>query len=547
MKQTTLILTFFLCFTTLNAQMYPVETVLDNGLANKRIKYVFLSDGYLSSELPNFVTQVGAFKDNIFTQSPFKEYQNFFNFYAIKVPSTQSGCNHPGTATDIAEGAQPVLAVNTFFNSTFDYVGIHRLVVPQNNAAINTVMANNFPSYNQIFVFANSTFYGGSGGTYATSTVNASANEISIHEIGHSFAGLADEYTIGGQGERPNRTTVTSAATIKWKNWLVAPTNSVGIFPVGIEGWQRPHQNCKMQFLGVPFCSVCSEAFVNKIYQLVTPIYAYSPASTMVSVSASTAFAATLTLPVPNTLKTEWKLNGTSIATNTSTVNITPAQLGAGTNTLTLFVTDETTLSRSFLPSSGYVFSQSWTISSVIPLEMLGFDAEKKGKDVLLNWRTTNENNTSHFVVQRSTDSKQFFTIGTVKSQNKATLNTYNFADKNLPSGTLYYRLEQFDNDGKSTFSPIRSIEKSDKFYYEMSPNPTQNILTINGNADYNMAMTVEIFNETGVLMYEKKHVVTEGVFEHKVNMADFAVGSYIVFLRLPNGFSVQKTVIKVK
>ena len=117
---------------------------------------------------------------------------------------------------------------------------------------------------------------------------------------------------------------------------------------------------------------------------------------------------------------------------------------------------------------------------------------------------------------------KQFFTIGTVKSQNKTTLNNYDFVDKNLPSGTLYYRLEQFDNDGKSTFSPIRSIEKSDKFYYEMSPNPTRDVLTINGNADYNMDMTVEVFNELGTLMYQKKSSITEGVFEHKVNMIGF-------------------------
>ncbi len=547
MKRITLILGCFLWLIAANAQVFPVETVLDNGLASKRIKYVFLSDGYQSGELTTFISQVNAFKDNVFTQTPFKEYKNFFNFYAIKVPSTQSGCTHPATAADEASGGggQPVLAVSTYFNSTFDYAGTHRLVVPQNNAAISSVVANNFPSYNQIFIFANSTYYGGSGGTYATSTINTSANEIAIHEIGHSFAGLADEYQIGGQGERPNRTTVTNSATVKWKNWY--GINNIGIYPIGVEGWQRPHQNCKMQFLGVPFCSVCKEAFVNKIYALVTPIYDYSPVSSTVAVNASTPFSATLTLPIPNTLKTEWKLNGTSIATNTSTVNITPAQLNNGSNTLTLYVTDETTLSRSYLPNAGYIFSQTWTISNVVPLEMLSFDAEKKGKDVFLNWQTTNENNTSHFEVQRSTDGKLFFTIGKVKSFNQRTINSYNFMDKNLPSGTLYYRLEQFDNDGKSTFSPIRSIEKSDKFYYEMSPNPTRDVLTINGSADYNMDMTVEIFNETGMQVYQKKQSVTEGAFQHTINMADLADGLYFVNLHLPNGFSVKKTIAKVK
>ncbi len=231
-----------------------------------------------------------------------------------------------------------------------------------------------------------------------------------------------------------------------------------------------------------------------------------------------------------------------------SNVTVSSPQLSAGANTLTLYVTDETPLSRSYLPNTGYVFSQTWTLSAtVLPLEMLRFEAEKKEKDVVLTWQTTREQNTSHFEVQRSTDSKQFFKIGTVKSQNKTSVNNYDFTDKNLPSGTLYYRLEQFDKDGKTTFSPIRSIEKSDKFYYNISPNPTQGILTIKGTADYKMDMTVEVFNAAGVLMYQKMQPNTEGVFEHTVNLTDFAEGTYMVLLRLPNGFSIKKTIVKVK
>lgn len=142
---------------------------------------------------------------------------------------------------------------------------------------------------------------------------------MAIHEIGHSFPGLADEYEIGGQGERPNRTTDTNPATVKWKNWL--GVNGIGIYDIGVGGWQRPHQACKMRYLGVafPFCAVCREAFINKIYALVTPIYDFLPATAMLTVSATTNFSATLTLPIPNTLTTEWKLNGGSLGAGTST------------------------------------------------------------------------------------------------------------------------------------------------------------------------------------------------------------------------------------
>ena len=298
MKKIALFSAFLCFFCTINAQIFPVDTIQNNGLLTKRVKLVFLSDGYTSAQLPDFIAKVNSFKNNFFAQPPFSNYRNFFNVYAIKVPSVETGINHPGTATDITENltTQPVLNANTYFNSTFDYAGIHRLVFPQNGQAIFNVMLNNFPNYNQIFMFANSAFYGGSGGSYATATVNANADEIAIHEIGHSFSFLADEYLIGGQGERPNRTVMTDSSTVKWKNWLGG--NGIGIYPVGIEGWQRPHQNCKMQFLNVPFCAVCKEAIVEKIYSIVTPIYSFLPASDSVKMTATTPFSVNLTLPI---------------------------------------------------------------------------------------------------------------------------------------------------------------------------------------------------------------------------------------------------------
>ncbi len=550
MKQTFLLMAWITMTVGASAQIFPVVTILDNGLSSKRINYVFLSDGYQSGQLNTFVTNVTTVKDFIFTQTPYQQYQNFFNFYAIKVPSTDSGADHPGNASDEGSSpAQPVLVANTYFNSTFDYAGTHRLMVAQDGAAINNVLAANFPTYNQAVVLTNSTYYGGSGGAVAAATVDPSSNEVAIHEIGHSFANLADEYEIDGQGEKPNRTTNTNPATVKWKNWLGYNngTGAIGIYDIGVAGgWQRPHQNCKMRFLGVPFCSVCQEAFINKIYSLVTPIYSYLPASSSVTVNASTTFSATLTQPIPNTLTTVWKLNAATIATGVSTVNITPAQLNQGNNTLTLFVTDGTTLSRSYLPGTGYVFSQTWTISPPpLPLEMLTFEATKEKENVNLNWKTANEVGTSHFEVQRSLDGRNFVKIGRVNTNNQS-INQYDFVDRKVSAGTLYYRLQQFDLDGKSTFSPIRIIEKSDKFYYEMSPNPTTDLLTISGNADYAMDVVVEAFSENGALVYQQK-ISVEGPYQHTIDMSQLASGMYTVVLRLPNGFIVNEQIVKTK
>ena len=227
-------------------------------------------------------------------------------------------------------------------------------------------------------------------------------------------------------------------------------------------------------------------------------------------------------------------------------MNITPAQLNQGNNTLTLFVTDGTTLSRSYLPGTGYVFSQTWTISPPpLPLEMLTFEATKDKENVNLNWKTANEVGTSHFEIQRSLDGHNFAKIGRVNTNNQS-INQYDFVDRKVPAGTLYYRLQQFDLDGKSTFSPIRIIEKSDKFYYEMSPNPTTDLLTISGNADYAMDVVVEAFSENGALVYQQK-ISVEGPYQHTIDMSQLASGMYTVVLRLPNGFVVNEQIVKTK
>lgn len=347
----------------LRGQTFPVETIKNNGAKDKRINLVFLGDGYQSTELTQYLIDVNTVVTGMFSQTPFKEYEKFFNVYAVKVPSVESGAKHPGTATDVTEPATPVTNPNNYFGSQFDISNIHRLLLPLKGSIINSTLANNFPDYDQIFVMVNSTVYGGSGGTYATSSKNVSAAEIAIHEIGHSFAGLADEYVIGGQGERPNRTIATDAATIKWKNWL--GTNTVGIYPVGIEGWQRPHQNCKMQFLNAPFCSVCQEAFINKIYALVSPIDNFTPLSKTVNFTGvSMNFALGLILPNPNTLKIEWVLNGVTVGNNINNINILATKLDTGKNTLIAKVTDSTALSRSYKPAtSGYLNSVTWTIN----------------------------------------------------------------------------------------------------------------------------------------------------------------------------------------
>ena len=157
-------------------------------------------------------------------------------------------------------------------------------------------------------VIVNSTIYGGSGGGVGTFSLAANANEIAIHELGHTAFGLADEYPYYAGGNEtghdhhptveptePNVTINTQRSTLKW-GWAVAasteiptmrnpncaqvdsrpspvPAGTVGLFEGAHYyhcGAFRPEYDCKMRALGVPFCRVCSQTIHARIGPLTT-------------------------------------------------------------------------------------------------------------------------------------------------------------------------------------------------------------------------------------------------------------------------------------
>ena len=348
------------------AQPFPVDTLVKTGSLTKRINLVFVPDGYKEAEMPLFVSRAKQALNSMLTQSPFQEYQQYFNAFAIKVPSAESGTTHPRTAPDC--GSTPAFTASTYFNSTFDVGSIHRLLVPQRTAALGMVLAQSFPTYDQVFVLVNSTEYGGSGGQFATFSANNNAAEIAIHEIGHSFAGLSDEYWAGSQyaRETPNMTQTTNPSTVRWASWM--GTNGVGIYPhVDHPEWEKPHQSCKMQFLDMPFCSVCKEAFVERMHNLVSPLQACSPTTFAISnPSQDLSFALTLLPPNPNTLKVTWTCDGKVFARNTAATTVPLAQVPSGMHTVRAVVVDTTALTRQASHAIQHSYTVDWTITRTV-------------------------------------------------------------------------------------------------------------------------------------------------------------------------------------
>jgi hypothetical protein len=229
---------------------FPVDTIMKNGSPDKYINFVVMGDGFTANEQDVFYSHASNLLNKLFEEEyPFCNYKNFFNTYAIRVVSNESGITHPKTASDCSSMAAETK--DTYLGCTFDKNGIHRLLSPVNNAKAFQVLATNMPQYSQAFILCNSTEYGGAGGAFATSSLNSSAFEIIRHELAHSFADLGDEYWAGDgyAAERPNITKQNDPALVKWKNWI--GVNNVGLGKIGIypfdetalaKTYYRPHQ-----------------------------------------------------------------------------------------------------------------------------------------------------------------------------------------------------------------------------------------------------------------------------------------------------------------
>src|SRR5262245_24577643 len=198
----------------------PFTTIRDNGDSARRVDLVIMGDGYAASDLGTnqFADDVEAFVQNMFLQEPFLEYRAYFNVHRVDVTSNESGVDHPerGVFRDTA------------LDSSYNCAGIQRLICVD-TAKVNGVLSRTALAPNArelILIIVNDTEYGGSGGTVAVASIHPSAVEIILHELGHSFGLLADEYggppppSCNPSAVNPNVTGETTRALIKWNAWI---------------------------------------------------------------------------------------------------------------------------------------------------------------------------------------------------------------------------------------------------------------------------------------------------------------------------------------
>ena len=167
------------------ARGYPVWPVMKNGDPAQKVDLLLLGDGYTAAEMGKWHNDARRLTELLFAQSPFKERRTDFNVWAIDSPSGESGISQP------SDGIWRRPAVRT----SYDAFGSERYILTFDNKRLREI-ASAAP-YEFIEIVTNGRKYGGGGihNLYATvASDNASTPYVFVHEFGHHFAGLADEY-----------------------------------------------------------------------------------------------------------------------------------------------------------------------------------------------------------------------------------------------------------------------------------------------------------------------------------------------------------------
>ncbi len=192
----------------------------------------------------------------------------------------------------------------------------------------------------------------------------------------------------------------------------------------------------------------------------------------------------------------------------------------------------------------------SAVIDNSVPVELVSFSGKVINEKVLLTWSTATETNNRGFEVQRSTDGKNFMTIGFVEGKGTSTIeNSYSFTDS--PSGKkLYYRLKQVDFNGASNYSKVIEINNLSAYSYTLSQNypnpfnPTTRIqYTIKTPGMVSLKVYDVIGNEVATLVNRDEQT---GSYEVSFDGSRLASGIYYYKLT-SNGFVQTKKMILLK
>ena len=211
---------------------FTVVPLMKSGDSHRKVDIVIVGDGYRKEDMEKFRKDARHFNDLMFSTSPFKERKDDFNVWAIEVVSQDSGIDKPDKN----------IWKNSALGTTYNTFGSARYVLTEENRALRDICA--LAPYDFITILVNDNRYGG-GGIYNLYTTTYTRGDtegmdwqmdyVYVHEFGHSFGGLADEYynsqiaynemyPKGVEPWEPNITVSTDRENLKWRQMVDKPT-----------------------------------------------------------------------------------------------------------------------------------------------------------------------------------------------------------------------------------------------------------------------------------------------------------------------------------
>ena len=245
----------------------PHKYIMSGGSPEECIDVVIVAEGYTEAEMDVFYADAQETVNALLSHEPFGTYKDSFNFVAVALPSVDSGVSVPG------EGDWKNTALKAHFNTFY----MDRYLTTLHVKNLHDKLAG-IP-YEHIIILANTDTYGGGGiyNSYTLTTAHHPAfKPVVVHEFGHSFAGLADEYFYDDQyvefyypGVEPWEQNITTLADFesKWKDMLDAGQAEL-LEGAGYQskGVYRPADDCRMRTNRPDhFCPVCQRAITRII------------------------------------------------------------------------------------------------------------------------------------------------------------------------------------------------------------------------------------------------------------------------------------------
>lgn len=363
-----------------------MTTTLDSGDSANRIDILLLGDGYTQSEMSLWESDAEAALFGFLEEPPYNSYRSYFNAHRIDTVSNESGASHPENGIE----------KDTAFGSFYNCADIQQLLCVDSALVYGAVNALAGPGQADIIIIiVNDEEYGGAGysegvtGGFAVSSSHGDAVRIMLHEIGHSFGRLADEYddplptTTSDCADTTETTPVNvnplaSFDEIKWKHWIdtvvtiptpyISDTHIPGLYAGSnyCKELYRPTPSSAMRNLYRPFDAINEEALVLKIYESVNTIESSTPSYDVVYSSAESPvnFLVETLQPTFHNLQVNWYADDLWVASGTSLNSLI---LNSDSVSLRVEVTDPSDKVRKD-SNQNLLSSRTWLINNSITL-----------------------------------------------------------------------------------------------------------------------------------------------------------------------------------